>query len=340
VSLVAALPAMGAIYGRTIIDTLHERVGDEELLRQRGDLDPDRSGVNGAWVRSVGHDGKHDGGRQGIYGSRGPEFDYRFDALQIGLDLYRNIDEEDSSRKHAGVYLAYGRGKGEVEHNWLDYRFHAGSDRFVARTVGGYWTGFSAKGAYLDAVAQYTWYDLRVQSPRLSDGFTNGNGVALSLEAGWPLVLNDGDGLSVEDGRWRLEPQAQAIWQRVEVDDLHMAGAHVRFHDGDSLVGRLGARLNRNGQRMTRDSELRSSNVWLRANVWHEFRGEPRAEFATNTGYVPFAVDLGGSWAELGVGGTWQLSASAVLYADIDYSWSFDGDDTVWNGKVGMRWNW
>lgn len=340
VSLVAALPAMGVIYGRTIIDTLHERVGEEQLLRQRNDLDPGRSGMNGAWVRYIGHDGRHDGGRQGIYGARGPDFDYRFDALQIGLDVYRNTDEEDNSRTHGGFYLAYGKGKGEVRHNWLDYRFHAGEDRFVARTVGGYWTAFSAEGAYLDAVAQYTWYDLRLQSARLPDGFTNGSGVALSLETGWPFVLNEGDDLSAEDGRWRLEPQAQAIWQRMEVDDLHMAGAQVRFEDGDSMVARVGARLNRSGQRMTRSSEVRSSNAWLRANIWHEFRGEPRAEFAANTGYIPFAVDLGGSWAELGVGGTWQVSASTVVYADIDYSWSFDGDDTVWNGKVGMRWNW
>ena len=26
------------------------------------------------------------------------------------------------------------------------------------------------------------------------------------------------------------------------------------------------------------------------------------------------------------------------LFADADYTWSFDGDETSWNGKVGMRW--
>jgi len=331
---------MASVYGRTIIDTLHERVGDEELLRQRGDFDPDRSGVNGVWMRYVGHDGEHDGGRQGIYGRRGPGFDYRFDALQVGLDLYRYVDEEDQSRKHAGFYLAYGKGKGEVRHNLLEHNFHAGTDRFVARTVGGYWTGFNDKGAYLDAVAQYTDYDLRMQSLRLPDSFTNASGVALSLEGGWPFVLNDGDGQSGEDGRWRLEPQAQVIWQQIDVDDLDDGIAEVRFSDGDSLVGRLGARLNRNGQRQNRNAELRSSNAWLRANLWHEFRGQPKAEFATNSGYIPFAVDLGGSWAEVGIGGTWQVSQTGYFYADLDYSWSFDGDETAWNGKLGMRWNW
>lgn len=186
----------------------------------------------------------------------------------------------------------------------------------------------------------YTSYDLRVQSPRLADSITNASGVALSLEGGWPFVLNDGDGSPPENGRWRLEPQAQVIWQQVDVNALEEPTAQVRFRDTDSLVGRLGARFNRNGQRESRAGEIRSSNAWLRANVWHEFQGEPRAEFATNSGYLPFAVDLGGSWGEVGVGGTWQVSETGYLYADLDYSWSFDGDETVWNGKVGARWNW
>lgn len=340
VSLIAAVPAMAQVYGRTLIDTLHERVGDEQLLHQRGDLDTERSGFNGAWMRYLGHDGEHDGDRRGIYGDRGPDFDYRFDALQIGTDLYRRVDADDLRRRHAGVYLAYGKGKGEVRHNLLDYRFHAGTDRFKAGSVGGYWTAFSAKGAYIDAVAQYTWYDMRLQSPRTSDSFVDADGLALSLEGGWPFILNEGDGSSGEDGRWRLEPQAQVIWQQIDVDDLDDHTAQVHFSDGDSLVGRIGARLNRTGQHETAQGEARSSNAWLRANVWHEFRGTPRAAFATNSGYVPFAVDMGGSWGEVGIGGTWQVTQTGYLFADLDYSWSFNGDENAWNGKLGMRWNW
>jgi outer membrane autotransporter protein len=340
VSLIAAAPAMAQVYGRTLVDTLHERVGDEQLLRQRTDIDPDRRGFNGAWVRYLGHDGEHDGGHRGIYGARGPDFDYRFDALQIGTDLYRQVDAEDLSRQHAGMYLAYGKGRGEVRHNFLDYRFHAGTDRFTAGSIGGYWTAFAEKGAYLDAVAQYTWYDLRIQSPRTADSFVDADGLVLSLEGGWPFILNDGDGASVEDGRWRLEPQAQVIWQQVDVDDLDDGTAQVRFSEGDSLVGRIGARLNRTGQRATAEGDARSSTAWLRANVWREFRGQPRASFATQSGYLPFAVDMGGSWAELGLGGTWQVSQTGYLFADLDYSWAFSGHETAWNGKLGMRWNW
>lgn len=338
VSLAAALPVMSALYGRALVDTLHERVGDQHLLRQRTDLDEDRTGLNGAWVRVLAHDGERDGGNQGIYGNRGPGFDYRFQALQIGLDFYRSIDSE-GNRQHAGGYLAYGKGKGDVRHNILDHDFHAGSDEFDARTIGAYWTGFNARGGYLDAVAQYTSYDLRARSTRLPDTFTNGNGTVLSLEGGWPFALGSGDTAEDLTG-WRIEPQAQVIWQRVDVDDLVDDIARVRYSDGDSTVGRLGIRLNRIGSGQGRNGGARASDAWLRLNAWHEFNGSPRTEFSSATGYVPFTADLGDSWGEVGLGGTWQVSDTGYLFADVDYTWSFNGDETSWNSKVGMRWNW
>lgn len=331
---------MSAIYGRAIIDTLHERVGEEELLRSRDDLETGGKGMSGAWLRYIGHDGKRDGDRIGLYGEKGPAFDYRFDALQIGLDLYRNIDAEDDSREHAGAFLAYGKGKGNVRHTNLEIDFHAGDDRFDARTIGGYWTGFNASGAYLDAVAQYTWYDLRSRSYRLPDNFTNGRGLALSLEGGHPYVLDEEEDRAPDDPIWRLEPQAQVVYQQMSFDDIRDDIAHVRFRDADSLAARLGLRVNRESERRNASDEPRTGNAWLRANIWHEFKGKPRSEFETSSGYVPFQVDLGGSWAELGIGGTWQVSRTGYFYADIDYSWSFNGQDTSWNGKAGMRWNW
>nr|WP_275135267.1 autotransporter domain-containing protein [Stenotrophomonas sp. SAM-B] len=114
---------------------------------------------------------------------------------------------------------------------------------------------------------------------------------------------------------WRIEPQAQLIWQRLDVDDLVDDIARVRYSDGDSTVGRLGIRLNRIGSGQGRNGGARASDAWLRLNAWHEFNGSPRTEFSSATGYVPFT-------------------------ADVDYTWSFNGDETSWNSKVGMCWNW
>ncbi|MEN5206643.1 autotransporter outer membrane beta-barrel domain-containing protein [Stenotrophomonas terrae] len=337
VSLAAALPSMAAIYARAVVDTLHERVGDEHLLSQRGASSPD-AGIGGAWVRALHHDGERDGGNQGIYGSRGPGFDYAFDVLQVGVDIYRSISE-DGSHQHAGGYLAYGKARGRVRHNLLDYHFHAGTDEFDAHTVGAYWTAFSPRGAYVDSVAQYTWYDMRAKSTRLPDIFTNGTGVLASVEVGWPWLLGAERIGDMSKPGWRMEPQAQVIWQKTALDDLVDSTARVRYRDDDASVGRLGIRLNRLGQRAA-DSGDRTTSWWIRANAWHQFSGSPTTEFSSARGYVPFTADLGDSWGEVGVGGTWQVSALGYLFADADYTWSFDGEESSWNGKLGMRWQW
>lgn len=337
VSLAAALPSMAAIYARAVVDTLHERVGDEHLLSQRGASSRD-AGVGGAWVRALHHDGERDGGNQGIYGSRGPGFDYAFDVLQVGVDLYRSISE-DGSHQHAGGYLAYGKARGRVRHNLLDYDFHAGTDEFDARTVGAYWTAFSPRGAYVDSVAQYTWYDMRAKSTRLPDIFTNGTGMLASVEVGWPWLLGTERIGDMSKPGWRMEPQAQVIWQKTALDDLVDATARVRYRDDDASVGRLGIRLSRLGQRAA-DSGDRATSWWIRANAWHQFSGSPTTEFSSARGYVPFTADLGDSWGEVGVGGTWQVSDVGYLFADADYTWSFDGEESSWNGKLGMRWQW
>ena len=50
VSLYAAIPPAAAVYGRQLIDTLHERIGEQEQLRGRTDLQGDTT-FNGGWGR-------------------------------------------------------------------------------------------------------------------------------------------------------------------------------------------------------------------------------------------------------------------------------------------------
>ena len=165
VSLYDAIPPMAAIYGRHLIDTLHERVGEEEQLRGRTDLGKDGYMGNGAWGRLIGHYGHRDGDPRGIYGLSGPEFDYRFGALQTGLDVYRK-ENDNGTIDHAGLYFAFGHGEVDVQHNLLGRQFKGGTDSFDAGTIGGYWTRFWENNAYLDGVVQGTWYDVTTQSQR------------------------------------------------------------------------------------------------------------------------------------------------------------------------------
>jgi outer membrane autotransporter protein len=223
-SLYAAIPSLTLLYGRTLLDTLHERVGEEEHLRGRRDV-ISQPFDNGGWARVIGLVGERDGDPAGIFGS-GPKFDYDFAIFQGGHDLYR-VERPDGSRDHAGFYVAAGMGGADVTHFT---GLTAGTDKFDAESLGGYWTHFGPSGWYLDGILQGTWYDIKADGG-LGTVKTGGTGFASSLEGGYPFQL----------GRdWVIEPQAQVVYQTVGLDDTADSAAAVHFHDVDSLAARVG----------------------------------------------------------------------------------------------------
>ncbi len=334
ISLYAAIPSMATLYGRHMIDTLHERVGEEEQLKGRTDIGEDDK-FNGYWLRGIGHWGHRDGDPNGIYDGE-PEYDYRFGAVQGGLDFYRN--EKDSVTDHAGMYLAYGHGRMDVTQNMLVGTRDAGRNDFDALSVGGYWTRFGEEGWYLDGVLQGTWYWMKTKSNRATEiGFpdqdVDGFGIAASLEGGYPFDLGNG---------WQLEPQAQLVWQNVNFDDFNDGAADIRYDNLNSLAGRVGARFARTweAEEATASEPARLATVWGRVNLWHEFTAEAQTDVSSSTGFVPFSSDLNETWVEFGVGGTRQVSKNTSLYGNVNFSTTFDGDNYAWTGKIGFRVNW
>jgi outer membrane autotransporter protein len=327
VSLYTALPALALRYGWATLGNLHERVGEQEQLRDRADLRED-SLFNGAWVRVIGENGDVEGARRGIY-AEGPKYDYSLLALQAGADVYA-VEHDDGTRHHAGAYVGQGRIRSDVRH--YDGTL-AGRNEVRATSLGLYWTHYWDRGQYLDAVWQGSWVDGKSRS---SNGLLlkrAGFGWAASLEAGYPVHNEEGNRL--------LEPQLQVVYQRAASDQHEDAAARVRFRDMDSLAARLGLRLaNTWTLEPTRQGTQRLYTGWLRLNAWHEFRGQPVTEFSSAEGYVPFVADMQGTWWQLNAGMTWQLGASTSLYANIGYQKSFDREFDAWDGKLGVRWNW
>lgn len=332
VSLYTAAIPTAIHYGRSLLDTLHERVGEQEQLRGRRDLDEDGR-LDGMWGRLVYVDGERDSSR-GIYRD-GPSYDYTLGAVQLGHDLYRH-EEAGEHRDHAGLYLAAGYAETEVDH-YTGTR--AGDDRVDAYTIGGYWTRYDAKDdpedreePYVDAVLQATWYEVRanpaVDLPRME---TEGWGFAASLEGGYPFALDKG---------WLLEPQGQLIYQWFDFDDASDVAATVRFDDTDSLVGRLSARLSRDWIHHDDPDFPLQSTGWLRLGIWHEFKGEPVTEFSSDRGYIPFTADLGGTWWEAELALTREIDRNVFFYGNVGYSQGFDDDRRSWEGKIGLRADW
>jgi len=322
VSLYAALPSMALNYGKALIGTLHDRVGEEEQLR---DLSGDGFGVSGVWARVVGQDGQWDAKTGGIYRD-GPSFDDNMIAVQAGMDLFRG-EQSGGARDFGGVLASVGHGHGGVS-NYDDTS--AGNNRFDSYSIGGYWTHFGSNGWYLDGVLQGTWYEADATSNGPYSLSTHGFGTAVSAEGGYPFAVGGG---------WSLEPQSQLIYQSLSLANASDAAARVQFRDADSLAGRIGGRASRNWQWDQKNyPDLLTG--WFFANLWHEFKSDAVTAFSSQDGNVPFHSDLGGSWWELGAGLSAQLHKGTSLYATVSYDKGFGSGVKAVNGNVGMRFNW
>lgn len=326
VSLYSAIAPTALQYGKSLLDTLHERVGEQEQLRGRDELE-ETDRIDGFWGRLMYVDGEKDAKPYGIYGGDGPSYDYTFGAVQLGVDLMRK-ERDNGARDHAGIYGAIGYAETQVEHVFHNM---AGDVRTDGYTIGGYWTRYSERDAYLDGILQATWYDVDAHSRRDVTLSTEGVGLAASIEGGYPFrTRND----------WIIEPQGQLIYQWLDLDDTSDTAADVRFTDTESLVGRLSAKLSRSWGHPGYESGPLTRTGWARIGVWYDFMGDPVTEFSSRHGFVPFHSDMGGGWWEVEVGYTGDLDRNRFLYTNIGYQQGFDDDRRSWEAKLGFRANW
>ncbi|WP_448091824.1 autotransporter outer membrane beta-barrel domain-containing protein [Pseudomonas lini] len=333
ISLYSTLPSMTQVYGRELLGTLHQRVGEQEQLSCGCAFNPSGDDtVNGVWGRVINVRGKQGDGT--LY-SNGAQFDYKLSALQLGVDLYRHQDD-DGRRDHVGVYGSVGRLNGNVEHYTGE---RAGSNSFDAYSLGAYATHYGASGWYVDSVLQGTWYEnVKAKSSRnlmtssaVAVGLeSKGFGVAASLEVGYPLELTD---------HWILEPQAQVVYQRVTLNNASDVAANVRFAPATSMAERIGARLTTTRE-LDHGVESRLITPWVDANLWHESRGDNRTEISSEDGFMPFHSKLGGSWAEVGAGVTGQITRNTSVFAHASYEFGLDGDRQANSYAIGVRINW
>lgn len=159
---------------------------------------------------------------------------------------------------------------------------------------------------------------------------TDGWGFTASLEAGYPVALGQG---------WTIEPQAQAIYQRVSIGDGADSYGLVRYDDTNAVYGRLGARLTKSFIR----EDGRTVTVWGRANLWHSFGADAKVTFSGLSGANPVTLntELGGSWAQFGLGVSGQLTRSTSVFASGDYNLALgNANGHSISGRVGLKVVW
>jgi outer membrane autotransporter protein len=320
VALYAPIAAIGRQMGLATLGTLHERVGDQENIR---DLTSGSAYANGGWARIFGErtrnhwDGTVDARATGD-----------LIGLQAGFDILRTQPYSGGHRDHVGVYVAYTDYNASKVSGFAlgQQNLHVGRLSMSGPAVGAYWTHFGPDGWYVDAVFQSNWFEVKANSGFDSALKTNGIGYAASLEAGYPIRFGTG---------WQIEPQAQMIWQGVSIDDSRDMFSSVAWDAGNAATGRLGARLQYTGR-----DERTLWQPYAKANLWHTFSGTDRVGFGRDT---PVENRFGDTALEVGAGITARVNQNASLYAQADYRWSLDGSrsrQTAAQGAIGIRFNW
>ncbi|WP_286916584.1 MULTISPECIES: autotransporter outer membrane beta-barrel domain-containing protein [Pseudomonas] len=308
----SVVPPAAALLALDSLGSFHERQGEQSLLTERGVLPA-------GWARTFGSHG-----RQQWAGAATPNLSSNISGYQVGHDLFAALSD-NGYRQHVGLFAGHARLDGKVRGFALGFdNTPSGNIRLRADNLGAYWTVISPAGAYLDLVAMSTRFEGRSRSER---GYTldlDGHGVAVSLEAGYPLRLSE---------QWLLEPQVQVVGQKITLDTARDPVSKVAFDSEHYWRTRLGVRLK--GQYRVGGTPV---EPYVQANLWHTLDGEDTVTFDE---VDTLRSQHRATQAKLGMGLAARLSDDVSLYLNADYARSLDSQpQESLQGSLGLRISW
>nr|WP_218831965.1 autotransporter outer membrane beta-barrel domain-containing protein [Haemophilus influenzae] len=326
------VPRQNLELGYTMLDTLHQRRGENQTLSwdKQGSYWQDVE--KQSWGRVIGKHLKLDGKER--FGLKTNMY-----GFQVGHDFdvkTKQDDEGKLTRRFTGLYFGALRSHSKF---YDEYRAKNGvviADKLTSRVkttalnLGVTDTRYNENGTYIDWVGQLSWLNNRYSSVDGTQAKNHGWGAALSVETGSPYALgkdktNNGDS-------WILEPQAQLIAQYLRLGDFN-DGTRAVSQKGYGLRGRVGFRLAYNKP----NDKQRTRTHYFIGNIWHDFKATGNALI----GRDKLTEKFDHTWWELGLGSQFSLSENTYLYADARYEKSFDNNrHKGYQGTVGVKYSW
>lgn len=326
------VPRQNLELGYTMLDTLHQRRGENQTLSwdKQGSYWQDVE--KQSWGRVIGKHLKLDGKER--FGLKTNMY-----GFQVGHDFdvkTKQDDEGKLTRRFTGLYFGALRSHSKF---YDEYRAKNGvviADKLTSRVkttalnLGVTDTRYNENGTYIDWVGQLSWLNNRYSSVDGTSAKNHGWGAALSVETGRPYALgkdktNNGDS-------WILEPQAQLIAQYLRLGDFN-DGTRAVSQKGYGLRGRVGFRLAYNKP----NDKQRSRTYYFIGNIWHDFKATGNALI----GRDKLTEKFDRTWWELGLGSQFSLSENTYLYADARYEKSFNSNrHKGYQGTVGVKYSW
>lgn len=205
-----------------------ERAGAVRAIPEFGDGGDDGTGF---WLRSGGERDRTAGALSGLFEDAG-EIDTRRRFVQAGVTL---PVAEAASGRWLGTLMGH---HGNSDSRMADGTgFAVGSADITSTGVGAGLTWLGDGGTYVDLLGIATWSDIDIATASGGTGGTDALTLAASIEAGHRIDLAHG---------FSITPQAQAIFQRVSIDDFTDSdGIASQFERSFPATGRLGFEVER-----------------------------------------------------------------------------------------------
>lgn len=276
-------------------------VAGDSYNRRAMMLDDDKAGV---WARTYGGQTKYSGNNTSFNGS--------YWAGQVGYDM--NL----ANGWNLGVAFDYQDGNDTYQNGSGDTKLY---------TLGFYGSTALANAGYLDVNAKIGHVKNEFKASNAS-GTLNGDysATGYSLSAQYGKRFGD-----IKTGYF--EPQMQLTWSRLgSADYTASAGAlgsvNVNQDAFNSFVARVGLEAGQASEH---------GNYYARLNLMHEFSGDVNTHLLDSDGGTKdTSYDLKGTWSELTLGGTYNLSKCSNFYADVTKTLTGDYKQD-WKVNAGLR---
>ncbi len=310
--------------------TLMPRVNLEQGFASMGSLRERRGAIlanensDTSWARTFGKHQKQDGKTR-------LNLDTDIYGLQIGQDFWYKQTGNNGSNV-LGSYVSYSRANTDFADKYharngliiADKKTGEGkSDNFSFGVTNTYYSG---NGTYVDLVGQLSYlrnkYSARTgQNPGSQDGW----GFAMSAEVGRSIPLSNSN--------WSIEPQAQLMYQYLDLDTMNDGVRNIDQNNQDALRGRVGLAVSYQAG----DKTEPSTSFYSVGNIWHDF---------TNPSSVTIGRDsirekTNNTWGEVGVGVKIPVAKQSNIYADVRYEHNFGSSKRQsFRGNIGLNINW
>ncbi|EEO27881.2 autotransporter outer membrane beta-barrel domain-containing protein [Oxalobacter paraformigenes] len=255
------------------------RAQTNDVSRRMGDLRT-MPQADGAWARAIAGQSEY----KNIHNT--------YQTLQIGGD-------KRIGNFYVGGTASYTDGDGKLHNGTTD-------DKNWNFGIYGGW--INDDGQYIDVIVKRhkleTDFDLHNTSGTGVSGSYDTWGTSASVEYGWRV--------GIAGTPYYLEPQAEFMIGHLNgVNYRTGAGTDVKQEGIDTAVGRLGLAAGW-------VSPEKTGSAYIKASVLHDWEGDARTRVSKNGVSRSYTEEMGGTWGEFALGGTWNINKSLAAYGEVE----------------------